>query len=152
MCCEVRLDKLWGFEDCARAARRCRLGGERGQTLPLQVMFMAVLIGFVSLAVDVGQWYTTRAQLQSAADAAALAGASQLPSGFGAAYSTAQANYRINGQASDTVSYTQTTSSLGSPNDTIQVTASRNNPTFLAEIFGIGSVNISATAQATIKR
>ena len=128
-----------------------RFGNERGQTLPLQVMFMAVLIGFCSLAVDVGQWYTTRAQLQSAADAAALAGASQLPSGFGTAYSTAQANYHINGQASDTVSYTQATSSLGSPNDTIQVTATRNNPTFLAEIFGIGSVDISATAQATIE-
>ena len=97
---------------------------------------MAVLIGFCSLAVDVGQWYTTRAQLQSAADAAALAGASQLPSGFGAAYSTAQANYHINGQTSDTVSYTQATSSLGSPNDTIQVAATRDNPTFLAEILG----------------
>src|SRR5205823_5354771 len=52
----------------------------RGQALVLTAILMPVLVGFVALAVDIGGIATAKAQLQTAADAAALAGARQLAS------------------------------------------------------------------------
>lgn len=50
----------------------------RGMTAVFVVITIPVLIGFAALTVDVGVIYGTRADLQNAADAAALAGASAL--------------------------------------------------------------------------
>lgn len=51
---------------------------EDGQVLVLAVVCMAVLLGFVALAIDVGQLLLTKRQLQTAADAAAIAGALEI--------------------------------------------------------------------------
>jgi hypothetical protein len=48
---------------------------EKGQTTVLVVLSMAVLLGFVALAVDVGTLFRARRNLQIVADAAATAGA-----------------------------------------------------------------------------
>src|SRR5580765_7277098 len=48
----------------------------RGTVAPLTVLTMPVLLGFAALAVDIAQLCNTKAELQRAADAAALAGAS----------------------------------------------------------------------------
>jgi len=58
---------------------------ERGQTLALVVLAVAVLIGLVALVVDVGGWMRAQRRAQSTADAAALAGAQDLPDGARAA-------------------------------------------------------------------
>lgn len=50
-----------------------RRNGERGAVAVLTALSMVVLLGFVALAVDVGLLYAERAELQSGADAAALA-------------------------------------------------------------------------------
>lgn len=50
-----------------------RMGDERGQTLALVVLSLAVLMGIVALAVDVGSIVVTRQREQSAADASVLA-------------------------------------------------------------------------------
>ena len=54
-------------------------GGEgprrRGAAAVFAMVMMVVLIGFAALTIDVGVMYNTRADLQNAADAAALAGA-----------------------------------------------------------------------------
>ena len=50
-----------------------RRSGERGAVAVLTALSMVVLLGFVALAVDVGLLYAERAELQSGADAAALA-------------------------------------------------------------------------------
>jgi hypothetical protein len=44
--------------------------------LPLVAILSAVLLGFAALTIDIGHMYVVRNQLQNAADAAALAGAS----------------------------------------------------------------------------
>ncbi|MBI4318209.1 MAG: hypothetical protein HY675_06955 [Chloroflexi bacterium] len=49
--------------------------GESGQALVLVGLAGTVLVGFLALAVDVGNLYLVRRQAQSAADAAALVGA-----------------------------------------------------------------------------
>lgn len=51
-----------------------------GFTSVLMAFAIMVLTGFAALAIDVGSLYVKRSQLQSAADAAALAGASSLVS------------------------------------------------------------------------
>jgi len=52
---------------------------ESGQTLVLMVIFLISLLGMTALVLDVGSWYRAKRQLQSTADAAALAGAQALP-------------------------------------------------------------------------
>ena len=53
---------------------------EDGQALVLVTLLMVVLMGFAALVVDVGFVYLTKTKLQSAANAAALSGAQDLPS------------------------------------------------------------------------
>lgn len=53
-------------------------GDQSGAVAAYVAILMVVLIGFVGLAVDIGRLYTTHSQAQAAADAAALAAATQL--------------------------------------------------------------------------
>lgn len=57
----------------------------RGAVVVLFVLCLPVLIGFTAFALDLARLVTVRAELQNAADAAALAGARALMSGGGAA-------------------------------------------------------------------
>lgn len=55
--------------------------GPSGQTFVLVSIALVVLIGVAALAVDVGDLWTTRRLMQSAADAGAVAGADEIPLG-----------------------------------------------------------------------
>ena len=57
---------------------RGRGGTERGSVAITVVLSMTVLLGFAALVVDIGLNWATRTSAQTAADAAALAGASRL--------------------------------------------------------------------------
>ena len=60
---------------------RCtRSSNESGQTLPLVVAFVLVLMIMCGAVIDIGNAYRVHQQLQASADAAAAAGASNLPS------------------------------------------------------------------------
>ena len=52
--------------------------GQRGAVIVFLAYFIVILLGFLGLAVDMGKLMVTRTQLQRAADAAALAGASAI--------------------------------------------------------------------------
>jgi len=129
--------------------RHRRSRAEHGQTLVLTVVMMMGLLGAAGLVVDLGYLYQAKRSVQSAADASALAGASQLPAGWSYAQSAAASNYSKNGKAVDSVVY-QNTTSLAS-NDSVKVTATRPSPTFFIKLFGFGSANITASATATVK-
>ena len=62
-------------------AKRAKVAGrsESGQAVVLSVVWMVVLLGMAGLVIDVGSWYRSQRNLQSDADAAALAGAQELP-------------------------------------------------------------------------
>ena len=62
-----------------------RLRSETGQAAVLSVVFMAALLGAVAMVLDVGSWFREQRATQSAADAAALAGAQELPESTGLA-------------------------------------------------------------------
>ncbi len=57
--------------------------GERGATIVMAAIGMVAMILAAGLAVDISHFYTAKAELQTAADAAALAGTSQLNSTSG---------------------------------------------------------------------
>ena len=54
------------------------LRDDKGQVLVMTVFCMAVLLGMLGLAVDVGVLFHARRQMQSVADAAAMAGATEM--------------------------------------------------------------------------
>jgi len=63
------------FKGTANAVNQNR---RRGVAAVLVLVLLPVLVGFAALVIDVGVLYNTRADLQNAADVAALAGASAL--------------------------------------------------------------------------
>jgi Flp pilus assembly protein TadG len=52
---------------------------ESGQVFVFVAFILVCLVGMAALVVDVGSWYQAQRKLQTAADAAALAGAQELP-------------------------------------------------------------------------
>jgi Flp pilus assembly protein TadG len=110
---------------------------------------MMGLLGAAGLVIDLGGLYQAKRSVQAAADAAALAGASQLPAGWSYARTAAAANYAKNGKAADSVAFQNVTD--GSSDDSVLVTATRQSPTFFIKLFGFTSANITASARATVK-
>jgi Putative Flp pilus-assembly TadE/G-like len=115
----------------------------------LLVLFLMSLLGVAAFAIDYGMWSVNRSQVQSAADAAALAGAAGIPGGWGTATSYASGQYTKNGKPADTVGVSTATDLA--PNDSVTVNASRSVGTGFAGIFGIHAVTVSASARATIQ-
>ena len=58
---------------------RRKFKDESGQVLVFAIIAMVVLIGLTGFALDVGHAYLVQRQLQASTDAAALAGALDLP-------------------------------------------------------------------------
>ena len=65
----------------AEQPTRTASSGQRGQALAITTMFLTALIGFCGFAIDMGVMRYQKRLLQSAADAAAIAGASNLSNG-----------------------------------------------------------------------
>src|SRR6185312_6798519 len=105
--------------------------------------------GVAAFVIDYGLWSVNRSQVQSAADAAALAGATGIPGGSGTSISYANNEYANNGKPAD--SHAVSTTSNLAPNDSVTVTASRSVNAGFAGIFGIHSVTVSGKARATIE-
>jgi Flp pilus assembly protein TadG len=123
-----------------------KLRREDGQALVLGVLLMAAMLGCAALVLDVGSWFRDKRQLQSTADAAALAGAQSLPQDPGGA--TTLAVQYANANGGGVTAANVTISSVLSPNDTISVRASNSAPGFFAKVFSINSVNVDASAAA----
>lgn len=123
-----------------------RLRSERGQAMVLTTLFVASLLGIAALVLDLGTWFRSQRDLQAVADAAALAGAQELP------YSTALASARAgeyagkNAGPSPGISFSNSTPGFGP--DTIHVELERPAPGFFAKVFGVDSVDIRAKAAA----
>jgi hypothetical protein len=104
---------------------------EIGQVIPLVVLMMFVIIGFIALILDGGALMSNRRTAQAAADAGALAGARQICSGFSnlVAKETAEKfAVEYNGATSATASADQRV---------VSVLASRQNDSFFAKIFSL---------------
>jgi Flp pilus assembly protein TadG len=118
---------------------------ERGQAIVLMVLSLAVLMGMSALVLDAGAWFRTDRRLQATADAAALAGAQQLPNA-GAAKTMAMDYANNNG--GDVKGADIQVTSMFNTNDTISVKAAKNQPGFFSRVLGVDSADIASTAKA----
>ena len=127
-----------------------------------------VLLGFAGVVLDLGRAYIGYRELQSATDAAALAGAQNLKSSNAKTiadnYSALPGSY--NAQASFTsakmltgypkLECLTTITSMGvaciAPNsaNAVQVIEQATIPTFFSEVFGIGQMTLTATSTAAV--
>jgi hypothetical protein len=123
-----------------------RFRSERGQVAGLAALYIVALLGMAAVVVDVGSWFRADRAAQAASDAAALAGAQALPYDTGEASGLAVEYTGKNGGglAGGGISF----ASKHVANDTITVSLSRPTPGFFAQVFGIDSVTVAATASA----
>jgi Flp pilus assembly protein TadG len=121
-----------------------RRGDERGAVAVLVALMLPFLLGMAGLAVDVGSWYLTQGQLQAAADAAALAGAADLPSSPSGADTYAQT---IAAKDASGATATPTTPYNGSSSE-IKVTLSEPGSLWFSSVLGIKAPTITASAVA----
>lgn len=155
---------------------RCR----RGSVAFATVVALVPLIGAVALGAEAGSWYVTKQHAQNAADAAAVSGAMQqacvlsgnsncdttqdyvyrakqsaAQNGFCNASATSYPGSQCSTSLPTGVSQTVTITPLASWNGTagtfVQATASQQQPAYLAQVLGLSTVNIGATAVAAVK-
>jgi hypothetical protein len=143
-----------------------RLARDDGQILPLLVTgLLVVLLGVAALVVDIGRAYVVKRQLQSTADAAALAAADDLPDAA-KALATATVFGPANKNPVPGVEVTQTARAwclksqvycYGNPPRSapangqangIVVQESAQVPTTFAKVFGIDTINVNAKSTA----
>jgi hypothetical protein len=145
-----------GKQTRRRLAGRRR--GERGQVLVLVILFLVVLLGMAAMVVDVGYAYYAHRSLQASADAAALAGAQELPDPSKATQvakqyggEPGQKNYRDNIPNVTTSVTTKCIQSVPgcSPVNAVVVTErAARVPTIFAKVLGIDNftINVKSTA------
>jgi hypothetical protein len=139
------------------------LKDENGQTLVLTVLAMTVVLGFIALAIDVGMLFRAKRNLQTAADAAATAGALDY---YYYQSATSARTMGCNAAAANGVSGTCTTGACGSgggaqicinvppqygpikSGNFVEAVINQPNPTVFMSIFGYGSVAVAAKAVA----
>jgi Flp pilus assembly protein TadG len=115
---------------------------ERGQVAVIVAISLIAFIGIMSYVIDVGSLYETRAKLQNAVDAAALAGAQDLPNTSNAT-ATANQYIQLNGYQPSDISIT-----FSDSNQVINVSINKNVAYNFAGVFGLQSGNVYATASA----
>jgi Flp pilus assembly protein TadG len=144
--------------------RRVRRRFLPGQMMVLLAIAMTVIIGFAALAVDLGLLYATRRNMQTAADAAAIAGSNALKQQCGTTSgctcdseavcnSAAQDVATLNGFANGTNSVSVTVkapASAPSPTNGVYVEANVTQPvpTYFLRALGYSTVSVSTTAIA----
>jgi hypothetical protein len=127
-----------------------RLKSERGQAFFLTAAVMLFVgLGLAALVLDVGNWFHDKRRLQGTVDAAALAGAQQLPDDSAGAQSQALSYANKNG--GDVAGANIVITSQYQPNDTISVSGQRTDPgIFTGWIPGFNGVSVTARAKARV--
>ena len=119
---------------------------QKGAAVAVIAISMTAMIGFAALVIDGGNLYLNKTRLVNLADAAALAGAQDLPGDPQSAIASAYSYAAQNGMSNDTIDVT-----ISNDNTIVTVNASRTVPFFFAQIFHMNSSNVSARAAAAIK-
>lgn len=137
---------------------------ERGAVIIWTAFFLVFMLGFVALGIDVAKLMATRTQLQNAADAAALAGASGIDFDSGT-IDPDSAQVRAQYTASQNQAFTNAplpvqllAGDISYPTpQQVKVTVRRSPGTggsmvtHVAQVLGITSLEVSATATAQIE-
>lgn len=126
----------------------------------LAAICMPVLLGFLGFAIDFGMLMVEKRKVQAAADAAAVAGATEIKFGdfVVAAQSVAALNGFADGVGGATVSVNPSGASTPTPlngayagqSGYLEVVVSQSTPTAFMSLFRLNAVNVSARAVASL--
>ena len=127
---------------------------EAGQTLPIVALGMLTFLAAAGLAIDMGYLRYEKRLMQSAADSAALAAATDLNlgnAGAGVASNDALAVTQANGFQDGVNNTTVTVTFPGvNPGNAVQVSIQKIFPSFFMQVEGINNFTISAAGTATV--
>jgi hypothetical protein len=138
---------------------RRRVGNEQGQLLPLLGLLLVALLGISAVVIDVGRAYLVQRNLQSSADAAALAAAQALPSESSATTTARAYSSRPGGKNERPSDFPTVSTSVQvscrdhfrcSPVNAVEVRESAHVPSGFARVLGRDSFDVSARAVAAI--
>ncbi len=138
---------------------------QRGAVLVWIALFLMVMLMFVALGVDAAKLMVTRSQLQNAADAAALAGASAIDPATGLfieptvraqAAATASSNRAFENTATSVIIDPQNDVTIDQANRTVTVVTRRDSASgtpmivHFAQVLGITTLQMRASATAKV--
>ncbi len=118
----------------------------RGQVMVLFALLLPVLVGMMGIGIDTANLFQARREIQSAADLAALAGASQLPDNMGAASSVASDIAAQNGYSGSEVAIT---APYDGDDNKIEVAITQDVGLFFMPVLGLSSATVSARSVAS---
>lgn len=121
------------------------LENQRGSALLIIAAGLATFLGFAAIVLDVGSLYLARSRLANAVDAAALAGAQELPAAVENALEQAAQVAVANG-----VDEQGLTLAVSEDRHAIKVEAVDAVPLYFARIFGLSTATVSAKAEAVV--
>jgi hypothetical protein len=133
---------------------RVRKGTQRGQVFVLVAIAVAALMGSAGLAIDLGYMEHEKTKMQTAADAAAIAGASVLSGGSSTITAAANEDASLNGYTSGA---NQTTIAVNNPpksgpntgnSNYVEVIISQPQDTFFLSALGFSQITVGARAVA----
>jgi hypothetical protein len=126
----------------------------RGQIVPLIAFLLVALMGMSALAIDMGYYRYQQRLQQSATDAAAIAGADELPYASGnvsaAAYDAANTNGFATPAATVSVNPNYSDAFTTGSTGAVQVTITQTYPRFFGAFFSGGTQAIRTTAVASL--
>ena len=129
-----------------------RLSDESGQTIIMAALVMPLLLGFVALAVDVGITFRAEREMQTAADAGAVAGAAEID--FGDVVTAARASSTLNGVtngvngATVAVNNPPASGAHAGDGNYVEVIVTKTQPTYFMNVFNRGSMTVLGRAVA----
>jgi Flp pilus assembly protein TadG len=157
------------MNDAVKTRVHRALRDQRGQALPWVATMMVMLLGFAGLSIDVGHVFYCYRELQAATDAAALAGAEDLPNSTATttatSYSSMTGNLNANtnlGTVSMVSGYPKAACLTALKNvgmacvapangNAMQVKQTAAIPTFFMGLFGIPTFNVTASSTASMR-
>jgi uncharacterized membrane protein len=125
---------------------------DKAQVTVMTALAMAVLLGLVAFATDIGLFLIAKRQMQTAADSAAMAGAAEINYGdvTAAAQADSAQNGFTNGSNGVTVAVNAPTTGPHKANaGYVEVIVSQSQPTIFMKILNRGAMVVSARAVAT---
>jgi Flp pilus assembly protein TadG len=119
--------------------------GSKGQAIFIVILALPVIVGVLTLVMDVGNLYYNQVSMQVAVDSGVLSGALYLPSYPSQAVSVAEDYAQRNGIKSSEI----TSCYVSSDNKTVIMNTSRQIPCFFCAVLGEGTANAQTAPNET---
>lgn len=123
---------------------------KRGSVAVMFALTSIVLLGFAGLVIDIGSIYAEKAKMQHAADAAACAGALRIKNGTADSSDIAKVFVSKNGYNPDSVNINYDVDTKNNPSNSpeINISITRDVPTYFMKLFGFSTVPVTVLAEA----